>query len=245
MNYSDTLGELFSAMSKAQAAIKKAKRNKRNVHLKNEYADLESVLDAVRPMLSKHGLAVIQQPICTEGHAGVVTWVGHSSGEWMSHELVLPMGGRGSNLTQQAGAAISYARRYALSSIFAVAVGDDVDGATEDGGKPKRVAKKKKPAPPTIEVVKPTADDLCAALLEKVKPFRRDMQQPGDLGFASQEEGITGFFGGDPYQFSPEKVEKSLSRFRQLSQGEIMERINKVMAPDMPAEVTAEGGSLL
>ena len=76
MNHSETLGELFSAMSKAQAAIRKAKRNKRNVHLKNEYADLESVLDAVRPMLSKHGLAVIQQPICTEGHAGVVTWVG-------------------------------------------------------------------------------------------------------------------------------------------------------------------------
>jgi len=181
MNHSETLGELFSAMSKAQAAIRKAKRNKRNVHLKNEYADLESVLDAVRPMLSKHGLAVIQQPICTEGHAGVVTWVGHTSGEWMSHELVLPMGGRGSNLTQQAGAAISYARRYALSSIFAVAVGDDVDGATEDGGKPKRKRAPKK-KPPVVEVVKPTADDLCEALMMKVMPFRRDIQQPGVMG---------------------------------------------------------------
>jgi hypothetical protein len=241
MNHSETLGELFSAMSKAQAAIKKAKRNKKNIHLKNEYADLESVLDAVRPMLSKHGLAVVQQPICTEGHAGVVTWVGHASGEWMSHELVLPMGGRGSNLTQQAGAAISYARRYALSSIFAVAVGDDTDGATEDGP-PKRAPKKRAPkkAPPAKSV---EPSELIDTFLKAVVPFRADLQEPGDMGDVAQENAVVAFFGGDPYVWAPEKIEAALGRFRQLSQNEIMERLQKVM-PAKPT-ATAEGDLLL
>lgn len=242
MNHSETLGELFSAMSKAQAAIKKAKRNKKNIHLKNEYADLESVLDAVRPMLSKHGLAVVQQPICTDGHAGVITWVGHASGEWMSHELVLPMGGRGSNLTQQAGAAISYARRYALSSIFAVAVGDDVDGATEDGPPKKRAPKKRAPKKaPLAKSVDPS--ELTDTFLAAVLPFRADMQQPGDMGDVLQQDAVVAFFGGDPYVWAPEKVEAALGRFRQLTQNEIMERLQKVM-PAKPT-ATAEGDLLL
>ena len=97
---------------------------------------------------------------------------------------------------------------------------------------------------PIMEVVKPTAGDLCEALMERVMPFRRDLQQPGDMGDVCQEDAISGFFGGDPYIFSSEKIENTMARLRQLSLEDTMERLNRVMGPDIePDTATGEGDS--
>ena len=54
------LGELFSALTKAQAAMSDAKTESRNPHYRSKYADLSSVVKASRGPLTDNGLAVTQ-----------------------------------------------------------------------------------------------------------------------------------------------------------------------------------------
>ena len=126
------LGALFAAMSKAQGEIRKAQKNAKNPHLRNEYADLEAVWDVVRPVLLANELTVLQEPICEDGRAGVRTTLGHSSGQSMTSTLLLPTAGsRGVNHSQAVGICVSYARRYSLSALLGVTTGEDLDGSVE------------------------------------------------------------------------------------------------------------------
>ncbi len=63
--------QIGAALAKAQARVRKARKNARNPHLRNEYADLESVIDATRGALAENGLALVQAPQVVEGAAGV------------------------------------------------------------------------------------------------------------------------------------------------------------------------------
>jgi len=86
------------------------------------YADLGSVLDTVKPVLSAHGLAV-SQPVDQEG---VTTLVLHTSGQWLAFG---PLAVKATTNTPQAfGSAITYGRRYALLSCLNLGSEDD-DGA--------------------------------------------------------------------------------------------------------------------
>lgn len=86
------------------------------------YADLEATLDACKPILAACGIAVMQHPVSGPGGVGVHTWlIGH--GETMDcGEFVLPLAKQD---PQGAGSAITYARRYALVSLFGLAQEDD------------------------------------------------------------------------------------------------------------------------
>jgi hypothetical protein len=96
-----------------------------------KYADLSAVVDAVRPSLREHDLAVTQTATTLDGPGvSVTTTVLHKSGQWLTFAaLVLPSG----RDAQSIGSAITYARRYALLSIFALATEDD-DGAAAGRG---------------------------------------------------------------------------------------------------------------
>lgn len=87
------------------------------------YADLSSVLETVKPVLEKHGLAV-SQPV---GAEGVTTLVFHgASAQWLSFGplLIAPT----QRSPQAEGSSITYARRYALLAACNLATEDD-DGA--------------------------------------------------------------------------------------------------------------------
>lgn len=125
---SPTIGALAAALAKAQGAMGHAIKDRTNPHFKNTYATLASVLDAIRGPLAANGLAVVQHPIATADGAGAVTMLVHSSGEWTSSTLILPLSKRDA---QGAGSAITYARRYALAAICGIAADDDDgNGAT-------------------------------------------------------------------------------------------------------------------
>ncbi|MGA0355641.1 MAG: ERF family protein, partial [Ilumatobacteraceae bacterium] len=131
--------QIAAALAKAQARVRKARKNARNPHLRNEYADLESVIDATRGALAENGLALVQAPQVVEGAAGVRWTLVHASGQWMSGELMHATGGaKGLRPAQADGVSISYARRYTLASLLGVAVGDDSDGAVEVAGRDRR-----------------------------------------------------------------------------------------------------------
>jgi hypothetical protein len=125
MNRSDNIANLAGALARAQGAIKGAIKDATNPHFRQKYADLAAVFDACREPLSKQELAILQVP-AVEGEAvKVETMLVHSSGEWVSESLVLiPR-----DMTPQSvGSAITYGRRYGLSSIVGVAPDDDDDG---------------------------------------------------------------------------------------------------------------------
>ena len=91
-----------------------------------KYADLGDVMDAVLPILHKHGLALVQPPLSRDGMVGCKTTLLHESGAFVEMgELLLPSGGT----PQNAGSAMTYARRYAACSALGIVADEDVDGA--------------------------------------------------------------------------------------------------------------------
>ena len=60
MSHSEIINELAAALSKAQGEMQAAIKDKVNPFFKSSYADLGSVWDAARPVLSKYGLCVMQ-----------------------------------------------------------------------------------------------------------------------------------------------------------------------------------------
>jgi len=90
------------------------------------YADLGSILEAVRPVLNKHGLSVAQSPVSDGNRVGVETRIYHEAGHVETFgPLYLPAG----NNAQGAGSAVTYARRYSLTAALGLSPDDDDDGA--------------------------------------------------------------------------------------------------------------------
>jgi len=128
MQRSEQINELTAALAKAQAAIEGAVKDKKNDHFKASYADLGAVWDAIREPLTKHGLSVVQFPRACEMGIEVETTLLHTSGQYMSDTLAMPVGRRDAH---GFGSAITYARRYALMAVAGIApVDDDGNAAT-------------------------------------------------------------------------------------------------------------------
>lgn len=126
IDQSPTLNELATALAAAQSKMQNPVKDRVNPFFKSLYADLASVRDAVLPVLTDHGLSVVQLPCVTgSGAPGLRTVLMHKSGEWIgSTMLVNPV----KNDPQGMGSALTYARRYALQSLVGVAAEEDDDG---------------------------------------------------------------------------------------------------------------------
>lgn len=131
MNYtnrSTDVGQIQSALIKAQYEMEGVHKGANNPFFKSKYADLVSVLGVIRPIWAKHGLGFMQFPSGDGNSAGVLTRVMHESGEWIEYEYSLPLAKKD---PQAAGSAITYARRYALMSIAGLpAIDDDAESST-------------------------------------------------------------------------------------------------------------------
>ena len=123
MKTSEQLNELFSALSKAQENIKNAQKEGYNPMFRSNYTTVTSVLDAVRPAYVL-GISIMQMPEMDK----LITRVGHSSGQWLEIETPLFIGEpKGMSKMQAYGNAVTYARRYALVSLFGIGQ-EDNDG---------------------------------------------------------------------------------------------------------------------
>ncbi len=120
--------ELCAAMAKAFPEIEGATKDSENPAFKQggkaiRYADLASVVNAIKPSLVKNALFFTQ--LTHEQHGGVCveTVVCHESGEQMSFgKLFVPAS---KNDAQGYGSALTYARRYSLMTAFGVCPEDD------------------------------------------------------------------------------------------------------------------------
>lgn len=141
--------EFAGAIVKALSAIKGAVKDANNPHFRSDYADLTSVIEAVKVPLSDNGIVFMQHVSCTD-LVIVETKLLHTSGETYSFgALALPVEKK---TAQGYGSAITYARRYALASALGVPALDDDGNEASGVGNGKAPQKAPKAPPPPQEI---------------------------------------------------------------------------------------------
>ena len=134
---SATIGQIAAALAKAQAELTNPEKaltaTIRSPFPREEdrtfrYASLSSGLDIVRKSLGKHEIATVQTT-AIDNEAGLIrltTVLAHASGEWLSSDWpVCPVAETAA--PHRMGAALTYARRYALFTLVGIAGEDDLD----------------------------------------------------------------------------------------------------------------------
>jgi ERF superfamily len=134
---SESIGTIAAALAKAQAELTNPEKSlvatirsafPREGERRFRYAPLSSGLDIVRKSLGRHEIATIQATAIDKeaGLLRLTTVLAHSSGEWISSEWpVCQITDIAS--AQRMGAALTYARRYALFTLVGIAGEDDLD----------------------------------------------------------------------------------------------------------------------
>ena len=132
MNKSESIKNIAIAMSKAQSEMGGAHKSEKNPFFKSKYADLKSVVKAIKEPFTNNGLSYVQFPVEDNSRIGVETILMHESGEWLSNSFTV-------NLTKQdaqgAGSAITYCRRYGLQAVAGIPSDDDDGNAASKGNK--------------------------------------------------------------------------------------------------------------
>jgi hypothetical protein len=139
---SESIGTIAAALAKAQAELANPEKSlvatirspfPREGDRTFRYAPLSSGLDIVRKGLGRHEIATVQTTTIDKdaGLLRLTTVLAHSSGEWISSEWpVCSIADIAS--AQRMGAALTYARRYALFTLVGIAGEDDLDATDLD-----------------------------------------------------------------------------------------------------------------
>lgn len=193
---SESIGAIAAALAKAQAELTNPEKSltatiaspfPREGDRTFRYASLASGLDIVRKSLGQHEIATVQTTAIDQasGHIRLTTLLAHASGEWISSdwpvcpvtELATP---------HRMGAALSYARRYALFALVGIAGEDDLDapdvlaeptgpaqpvGGTQSGTPPRR-------RPPNGSIHKPATGPCAQAVGCAARPVDRRNSSP-------------------------------------------------------------------
>src|SRR5450759_4535986 len=134
---SETIGTIAAALAKAQAELTNPEKSltatirspfPREEDRTFRYAPLSSGLDIVRKCLGRHEIAAVQTTAIDKevGLIRLTTVLAHSSGEWISSDWpVCPVSETAA--PHRLGAALTYARRYALFTLVGIAGEDDAD----------------------------------------------------------------------------------------------------------------------
>jgi hypothetical protein len=155
---SETIGAIAAALARAQAELVNPEKslvatirsaNPREGDRTFRYATLSSGLDIVRKSLSRHEIAAVQTT-AIDLEAGLIrltTALAHSSGEWLSSEWPVCAISE-TAAPRRMGAALTYARRYALFTLVGIAGEDDLDAPDLDAPDPStRTDAGRPPAP--------------------------------------------------------------------------------------------------
>jgi hypothetical protein len=189
---SDDIGDLMTALAKAQGEIPDIERN-RTVQVTPrsggpgysfKYATLSAILAAIKAPLAKHGLARTQiLSHDSEGGYYVLTTTLHHGNQYISS--MVPLIAEGAT-NQQFGSALTYMKRYALAAMLGISADEDDDGNAADGN---TIVAAQDKAPRTPKVIAPdpistgirasqAASEVRAAQLisEQFSPAKIDVQ---------------------------------------------------------------------
>src|SRR5205807_5086761 len=132
---SESVAALASALAKAQAELVNPEKSlTASIRTSRpgegersfRYAPLSSGLDIVRKTLGQHEIATVQTTAIEGGVVNLTTMLAHASGEWIASDWPVCPVAETAN-PQRMGAALTYARRYALFTLVGIAGEDDLD----------------------------------------------------------------------------------------------------------------------
>ena len=192
---SESIGAIAAALAKAQAELTNPEKSLvatiRASHPRDHdqtfrYAALSSGLDIVRKALGAHEIATVQTT-AIDKDAGLIrltTTLAHSSGEWLSSEWpVCPIADTAA--PRRMGAALTYARRYALFTLVGIAGEDDLD-APDLNLRVEAVSKREAPAEGTEAKADAHAPPLSQSLSTGQLPRRHLEARIGARGRLSR-----------------------------------------------------------
>jgi len=125
MKQSGELNLIIKALSEANAGISNPKNTAVNPFFKSKYAPLDSILTQVRPILTKHGLVIIQNVSTDDRFVSIETGIYHTSGQFIISDKLQMSAEK--TTAQGQGSAITYGRRYQLSAFLNISSEDDDD----------------------------------------------------------------------------------------------------------------------
>jgi hypothetical protein len=130
---------LSQALVKFHASLKPIQKDAQNPFFKSDYLTLSGIIDAIRPLLSANGLAVIQSMKVDSGNNILITTLLHESGESLSSEIILP----GHADPQRFGSLVTYYKRYQLQALLLISTSEEDD----DGNSVSSVNNNTQPKP--------------------------------------------------------------------------------------------------
>lgn len=188
-----TMKKLITALIAARQAIAPIPKEGVNPFHKSKYVTLDAIVNAVTPILSQHGLAIVQLTKADEaGRFVLITQLWHTEGESLESVYILPhlaecsAPGSKTNPNQVMGSAITYARRYAITALLNIAADEDDDGSSRHTPTPT--------APPVtdgnvIEWGKYT-DPATGTIVSPAPSPSMDEQSKFVLGYCDAAQGI-------------------------------------------------------
>lgn len=134
MEKSPNISNLSKALAQFHALVGKISKDSKNPFFKSNYASLPHILTEVSDPLQQAGLVITQFP----NGDGLTTMLLHAdTGEYISATYTMPVAK--ANDPQALGSAISYARRYSVSSILSLKIDDDdAEGAIKAVRQPQQ-----------------------------------------------------------------------------------------------------------
>lgn len=166
---------LSAALVAALAEIGGASKDKVNPHFKSKYADISSVIEAIKPALAKYGLGFTQHSQPSEDGVIVETVVHHRSGDRLGlGALFVPANKRDA---QGFGSALTYARRYSLMTAFGVPAEDDDGNAAASASARPTTGE----APPRKSVTLDGPYDTLPKLEKAAREFARTLRGMGSI----------------------------------------------------------------
>ncbi len=131
MKTSESITGIAPALIKAQGEMSGIAKEGNNPAFRSKYVTLDSILDTIRPVLTKHGLMLSQgitSQSVTEDKVTAIeveSRIIHASGEWVAQSVVVPITKHDAH---GFGSALTYGRRYSVSSLLAISADEDDDG---------------------------------------------------------------------------------------------------------------------
>jgi hypothetical protein len=146
--------ELNQKLATIQTELK-AKKSSYNSFGKYYFRKAEDILEATKPFLLKHGVAVTinEELIMTDPVPTIKSTATISDGKDSIHATAVvgvDLNQKGMQTAQQFGAASSYGKKYALGNLFLIDDTQDSDATNDHGKKSNVVNKIKQAAKPTI-----------------------------------------------------------------------------------------------
>ena len=141
MWFDKTMSDSIKNIAAAQLAVQKEIKDisKDSTGYGYKYTSFDKLVQYLRPLLAKHGISFVQMPVGDKyddgrGTVGLQTLYMHAeSGEWITNAIKSPVAeSKGMNTYQSIGSAITYFRRYSLSSFVGIASEEDVDAASPE-----------------------------------------------------------------------------------------------------------------